>query len=107
MFGKFQAGLIKDFAESPLPPAVIGLSAYAIVGAESLIGALLIVGIWQRATLVAGSLLMWMLLFGVCLIQNWTAAGAQLTYLAFFTVLLATLSHGRYSLDGLLNWRRG
>ncbi len=100
MFGKFQAGLVKDFAGSPLPDGLVALSAYGIVTAESVIGALLLLGLWQRWTLVAGSLLMWTLLFGVCLVQNWTAASAQLTYLAFFTVLLGTLEWGSYSLDG-------
>jgi len=102
-FKGFEASLLKDFADSPLPASLVSLSAYGIVTAESMIGTLLLLGLWQRKALLAGGLLMWTLLFGVCLVQNWGAAGVQMVYLAFFAGLLATLRHDKWSLDG---WKR-
>ena len=103
-FKVFEASLLKDYADSPLPASLVSISAYGIVTAESVIGTLLLLGLWQRKALLAGGLLMWTLLFGVCLVQNWSAAGVQMVYLAFFAALLATLRHDKWSLDG---WRRG
>ena len=104
-FKAFEASLLKDYADSPLPASLVSLSAYGIVTAESVIGTLLLLGLWQRKALLAGGLLMWMLLFGVCLVQNWGAAGVQMVYLAFFAVLLATLRYDKWSLDGLRRLR--
>lgn len=101
-FAEFKQGLLKDFSASPLPAGLVELSAVGIVAAESVIGVLLLLGLFLRGALIAGGGLIFVLLFGVCLIWNWNAAGSQLIYLAFFTVLLATLSHDRYSLDA---WR--
>ena len=41
------------------------------------------------------------LLFGTCLVQNWSAAGDQLIYLAFYATLLVLRSHDRWSLDAV------
>ena len=100
-FGEFQTYLRKEFATAPLPSFLVEASAYGIVAAESIIGLLLLLGFCLRPALVAGSVLMWTLLFGVCLVQNWNAAGSQMIYLAFFTLLLATVRFDRFSVDGL------
>lgn len=100
-FSAFQTFLQGQFEGSLLSPALINVMAYVIVALESTIGALLLLGLVLRYALAAGGLLMWILLFGSCLIQNWGAAGSQMLYLAFFAVLLATLRYDRYSVDGL------
>lgn len=95
----FTAYLEKAFAGSVLPPSLVHFSAYGIVTAECIIGFLLLVG-WQlRAALVAGSMLIFGLTFGMCLIQNWDVAGSQLIYLVIFTGLLATRRYDWFSLD--------
>jgi len=98
-FGDFKGYLAKEFAGSPLPPALVEVSAIAIVAAESVIGVLLLLGLFQRQALIAGGALMLMLLFGVCLIWNWNAAGSQMVYVIFFAGLLATLKYDKWSLD--------
>ncbi len=101
-FSDFKGYLAKEFAESPLPPALVNASAAGIVAAETVIGILILAGLFLRQALVAGAVLMLVLLFGVCLIWNWSAAGSQMVYVAFFAVLLATLGHDRWSVDA---WR--
>lgn len=85
-----------------LPHAIVSTSAYAIVGAECLVGPLLLAGFCLRATLTAGCWLMIALLFRTCLIQDWNAAGDQLIYLGFYAVLLAFRGCDRWSLDARL-----
>ena len=99
----FLSGLQKEFEKTFLPPSLILVSGWGIAIAEAIIGTLLILGLFLRPTLIAGALLMIFLLGGVCLIQKWDIAGMQLTYLAFYSVLLATIGWDRYSMDG---WRR-
>lgn len=57
-------------------------------GIEALLGLLLLIGLRTRATLVAASLLIIVLPFGAGLVQDWPAAGLQLTYALVFSVLL-------------------
>jgi len=98
-FDDFKGYLAKEFAGSPLPQGLVEGSAVGIVAAESVIGVLLLLGLFQRQALIAGGALMLALLFGVCLIWNWNAAGAQMVYVIFFAGLLATLKYDRWSLD--------
>jgi thiosulfate dehydrogenase [quinone] large subunit len=98
-FDDFKGYLTKEFAGSPLPEGLIVPSAIGIVAAESVIGVLLLLGLFQRQALIAGGALMLALLFGVCLIWNWGAAGSQMVYVLYFVGLLATLKYDKWSLD--------
>lgn len=100
-FADFAKHLHEQFATTFLPAPIIQLTAYVIVAAESTIGPLIILGLFLRAALTAGSLLICMLLFGTCLVQNWSVAGDQLVYLAFFTALLALRKFDAWSIDSL------
>ena len=48
-----------------------------------------------------------LLLSGTCLLQNWSVAGLQLGYLAFYAGLLATAACDRFSIDRVLRSRVG
>lgn len=98
-FSAFAEHLHTQFAATFLPVALVHASAYGIVAAESVIGALLLLGLWLRGTLLAGGGLMIVLMFGTCLVQNWSVAGSQLVYLALFAGLLATRRQDWLSLD--------
>jgi thiosulfate dehydrogenase [quinone] large subunit len=69
-------------------------AGYGIVVAEAAIGILILCNLWLRAALVAGTLLMFLLLFGTCLRQDWGTAASQLVYVGYYAVLLATLQYG-------------
>lgn len=99
MIHEFAAGMRVKFEPSFLPVGLVGLSSYGIVIAESVIGAMLLAGWQMRGTLIAGHLLMFTLLFGACSVQDWGAAGMQMVYLAFFSVLLATRRHQALCVD--------
>jgi len=98
----FAAGMRDSFGKSPLPPALVYAVSLAIPVAEAGIGALLLIGLDSRRTLVAGTWLMIVLIGGAASAQNWNAASIQMTYLAFYAVLLATVRYDAYGVDA---WR--
>lgn len=103
---EFAAGMEQKFAATFLPGPLVYVTGYGILIGEAVIGVLLILGFLLRPALVGGTLLMILLLTGTCLLQNWEIAGLQMVYLGFYAVLLATMSHDRYSLDHLLKRNR-
>jgi len=96
----FAAGLEADFADTFLPGALVYASGYGIVFAETVIGTLLVLGLFLRPVLAAGTALMIVLIFGTCLLQNWGTAGSQLVYLGIYGLLLGSAGFDRFSLDG-------
>lgn len=97
----FASGLQKEFEKTFLPPGLVLASSYGIAITEAAVGTLLVLGLFLRPALITGSLLMIFLTTGTCLLQNWSTAGSQLVYLAFFAVLLATVKHDAFSVDAL------
>jgi thiosulfate dehydrogenase [quinone] large subunit len=83
----FAHDMVKSMAAAPLPPALTLASGYAIPCVELLIGTLLLLGLFTRTALTLALLLMLVLLFGVGLKQDWTAAGTQLLYALILTIL--------------------
>jgi thiosulfate dehydrogenase [quinone] large subunit len=98
--GGFAQGMVKSMATTPLPPALALSTGYAVPCIELLIGTLLLLGILTRAALAAAFLLMFVLMFGVTLKQDWATAGNQLVY----GLVLAALLFGRREYD--LGWRQ-
>ena len=92
---KFQGTIEAQFAHSPLPHPALAAFALALPWAESVIGLLMIVGLWTRLALTTGASVMIALTFGSCLIQDWQVAGIQLIYqIAYFLLLfLGNLNH--------------
>jgi thiosulfate dehydrogenase [quinone] large subunit len=101
-FDAFLAKTQEQFAATVLPPGLVKLTCYGVVASESIVGGLLLLGLWTRFALGWGAGLMWVLIFGTCLVQNWTTAGDQLVYLAFFAVLFAFARYNSVALD---TWR--
>jgi thiosulfate dehydrogenase [quinone] large subunit len=95
----FAAGLRPEFSRTFLPGGLVEMTGYGIVTGEAAVGLLVLSGLWLRPALVAGLLLMLLLEFGTCLRQEWNVAGLQLTYLAYYAVLIATARYDACSLD--------
>jgi thiosulfate dehydrogenase [quinone] large subunit len=98
---EFAAGLRPDFSQTFLPGALVELTGYGIVIGESAVGLLVLLGLLLRPALVAGLLLMLVLEFGTCLRQQWNPAGLQLTYIAYYAVLIAAARYDAWSVDRL------
>ena len=98
----FVAGMMKEFAPTPLPAPLVHVFAYALPWSELFIGIAILLGLWTRAALVLGALEIIVLTFGVSLTQNWDVAGIQMTYAIVYAILLAFEGYNRWSVD---RWR--
>jgi thiosulfate dehydrogenase [quinone] large subunit len=97
----FASGMVQQFAATILPGPIVYITGLGIPIGEAVIGTLLFFGLFCRPTLVIGTLLMLLLIFGSSVTQQWEIASIQMTYVAFYAVLLATVRYDRFSLDGL------
>ena len=97
----FATAMVKQFARTFLPSPLVYITGLGIAIGETVIGTLLLVGLFLRPTLVIGMLLMLLLIFGTALIQQWDIASIQMIYFAFYAMLLSTIGYDRFSLDGL------
>lgn len=103
---KFSAWMVQSFEKSMLPSALVLPFSYVLPVAEFLIGLALILGLFTRYALVAGSIVMILLIFGTTMIENWEALPSQLIHVAFFAVLLNSIQQNGYALDASLFRRR-
>ena len=103
----FVAGIVRDFAHTPLPVWSVRVFAASTLGWEPFVGLLLVLGLWTRHALVSGALLIVALVFGTALRAQYTVLSEQLIYaLLFFVLLLFRARHDRLGLDGLFYHRR-
>jgi len=98
----FLAYLSQQMAKAPLPKSILPPFAAALPWTEATIGLLLLLGLFTRFALVAGSLVLIILTAGITLAQNWDVAGIQLIYCAIYFVLLTHRGRNFYSLDTLI-----
>jgi len=97
--GEFAAKLVMQFAHAPLPAWSVWAFGLVLPAIEGGLGLLLLIGLRTRAALIAASLLIMVLTFGSSLLQNWPAAGIQLTYAAVYAALLFLHRYNGWSVD--------
>jgi thiosulfate dehydrogenase [quinone] large subunit len=97
--GEFAAKLVMQFEHAPLPAWSIWAFGLTLPSIEGILGILLLIGLRTRASLIAASLLIMVLTFGSALLQDWSAAGVQLTYAAVYAALLFLRRHNGWSVD--------
>lgn len=94
--------ILKTFKDTILPEWMLFPYAWSLPVAEAIIGAFLIVGLLTKWNLLAGSLVMTSLVFGMCLVQNWSAVGSQMIYALCFFILMYTIHLNHISVDAYL-----
>ena len=97
----FSNWMVGTFEKSILPKAIVTPFSYLLPIAEFTIGLLLISGLFTKPALIGGGLVMIILIFGSCMIENWEILPSQLIHAAFFAVLLQFAANNTYSLDKL------
>jgi len=86
----FAQGMVKNMASTPLPASLTLATGYVVPCVELIIGTLLLLGLFTRFALTLAFLLMFVLLFGITLKQDWNVATQQLMYgLVLFILLFA------------------
>jgi thiosulfate dehydrogenase [quinone] large subunit len=97
--GEFAAKLVMQFAHAPLPAWSVWVFGLTLPAIEGGLGLLLLIGLRTRAALIAASALIIVLTFGSSLLQDWAAAGIQLTYASVYAALLFLHKYDGWSAD--------
>src|SRR6266852_9556377 len=98
----FADGPVKLFAEMPLPAAMVCPFAVSLVFVETIVGLLILLGLWTRWSLLLGALTMAALVFGTALRSDWNTLAIQMLYASIYAALIATREYNTYSLDVLI-----
>lgn len=96
--GGFTGGMAERFAGSFLPSPLVELFAYVLPFAEVAIGTLLVLGLFNVATLTLAGLLMLALTFGAVVLADPPTAAQNVTFALVIFVLLWSAEHNVYSL---------
>lgn len=100
---KFSGWMVGNFEKSILPEWMVVPFSYLLPIAELVVGILLLIGLFTRASLIAGSLTMLALIFGTTLIESWDSLPSQLIHLAYCALLIGYVEqYDGYSVDKLL-----
>jgi len=84
----FAHTMSQGMSTSPLPALLTLAAGYTIPIVEVIVGTLLLLGLFTRFALTAAFLLMFVLMFGVTMKQDWNAAGQQMLYGLILAILL-------------------
>lgn len=95
----FSNWMLGSFSKSLIPLALVRPFSYALPIAEFTIGLLILIGLFTRQALIAGGVVMILLLFGTCMIENWNAINTILIHVAFFGLLLQYLNNNTFATD--------
>lgn len=98
-YSSFHNSITSQFEKTFLPGILVSFTGYIIPPAELILGCLLLAGIRTRETLLAASLLMAVLVFGSCALQNWNIVAIQLFYFLIYSILIAFRTYNCCSFD--------
>lgn len=99
----FEGELHRQFAHSFFPaPFLTGFAAF-LPWCEAILGFLVLIGFRTREALVGGALLMVVLTFGSCVVQDWSSAGIQLVYALVYALLLSLRGYNGWCVDRLFH----
>jgi thiosulfate dehydrogenase [quinone] large subunit len=98
----FSGWMVGSFQKSMLPEALVTPFSYALPVAEFIVGLLLLAGLFTRSAAIGGSIIIVLLIFGTCLIENWEALTSQLVHLAFLVIVLQFIQSNSLALDRLI-----
>jgi len=103
--GEFAAKLVMQFGHAPLPASSVWLFGLSLPSIEATLGFLILVGLRTRAAFITASLLIVVLTFGSALLQDWAAAGTQLTYALVYSTLIFLHRYNGWSIDSWMKRR--
>lgn len=98
----FSNWMVTSFKDSVLPEALVRPFSYALPVLELAVGILLLLGLFTRLSIIGGSAIMLVLIFGSGMIEKWDAVFTQIVYGVIFAILYNYLESNRYSLDRVL-----
>lgn len=95
----FSSGMAEKFVGSIIPQFVVEPFGYLLTIAEFVIGIFLILGLFTKQNLVAGTIVMIALVFGSSAVENWPVINSQFWHAAIFLFLLWHLDYNSWAID--------
>jgi len=99
---RFRDWMVTTFQDSLIPSFAVTAWGSVLPFLEFGIGLLLILGLFTYRASIAGAIVIIILLFGSCLIENWDWAGMQMIYGLFFYFLIFNVEKNSWSIDNLI-----
>lgn len=99
----FSQWMTSTFVKSMLPQNLVTPFSYMLPIAEFIIGLLLLLGLFSNKAILAGIIVMLLLIFGTCMIENWEALPSQIIHALVLILLLQFIASNNISLDKLLS----
>ena len=87
------------FTKSPLPMWSVYAFLYVLPFIEVVLGTLTTIGLVTRWALIGGSVMMFILVFGNDMRQDWGTVGNNMHYVLYYAGLIATLRYNCFALD--------
>ncbi len=84
-----------------ISPGMLPAFSMVLPWVETTLGALLMLGLFSRFTMIVGALVMMGLVIGTNLAQDWIVSGLQLPYCFIYYYLLIHLEQNSISLDAI------
>jgi len=97
--GGFADKVSGEFETGFLPLALVRPFLMVLPFVELVVGVLMVLGLFTRYGLLLGAFTITALTFGSTSVQNWSAAGIQLTYAIAFAILLFGREYNRLCVD--------
>mgnify|MGYP004716673049 CR=1 FL=1 len=101
-YTKFHDATFDELSKSILPDFLISASAWAIPPLELIFGLMVLSGYRLRWGLIGNCAVLFTLIFGACMVENWRAVNVILLQALVCCILIAFRSHNSYSMDSIL-----
>jgi thiosulfate dehydrogenase (quinone) large subunit len=98
-YAGFVEKTLEDFHNTIMPHFLLVLFGWSLPLLETLVGFLLLLGLFTRFAAILGAFLIAILVFGTGLQQNWNVVGIQLIYALIYYFIILNLQYDRYSID--------
>ena len=89
----------EPFAKSPLPMWSVHAFLYVLPFIEVILGTLTTLGLYTRWALLGGSVMMFILVFGNDMRQDWGTVGNNMHYVLYYVRMIAGLRFDCFALD--------
>ena len=96
---EFSNWMVDKFKDSMLPDVLVIPFSYALPVGEFVVGLLLTLGLFTKQTAIGGGVIILMLIFGSCAIEEWNALPSQMIHILFIVILLTQITHNQISID--------
>jgi len=97
--GAWEANQAKLFENTILPMPLVHGFLLSLPVLEIIVGGLTIIGLYTRFALIAGAVMIFALVFGTGIRQDWTTVGSQMLYAAYYYLMIARLEDNWLAID--------